>query len=95
MTDKMIRFLTSLQINNIDDFDLEFEMLGYDRFDKKRLNMVIIKQTPWKYELLRQFQDGLNTINYKYLLRFSYRVRPNGSDVIHLFEDWYQTQFRH
>ena len=49
MTDKMIRFLTSLQINNIDDFDLEFEMLGYDRFDKKRLNMVIIKQTPWKY----------------------------------------------
>ena len=94
MTDKMIRFLTSLQINNIDDFDLEFEMLGYDRFDKKRLNMVIIKQTPWKYELLRQFQDGLNTINYKYLLRFSYRVRPNGSDVIHLFEDWYQTLYR-
>ena len=93
MTDKMIRFLTSLKITNLDDFDLEFEMLGYDRFEKKRLNMVIIKQTPWKYSLLRQFQDGLDTIEYKYLLRFSYRVRPNGHDVISLFEDWYQTLY--
>ena len=94
MSDKMVRFLTSIKINNIDDFDLDFEMVGYNRFDKKQLDMVIVKKTPWQYELLREFQDGLETISYKYLLRFSYLVRPNFNDVSHLFEDWYQTLYR-
>ena len=94
MNDKMTRFLTSIGINNLDDFDLDFEMVGYNRFDRKQLDMVIIKDTPWQYDLLRQFQDGLNTVTYKYLLRFSYRVRPNLNDVIRLFEDWYQTLYR-
>lgn len=94
MNDKMIRFLNSIHIDNIDDFDLDFEMVGYDRFKKKQLNMVIVKKTPWKYHLLREFQDGLQTIDYQYLLRFSYLVRPDYEDVIHLFEDWYQTIYR-
>ena len=94
MTDKMVRFLNSIKINNVEDFDLDFEMLGYNRFDKKQLDMVIVKKTPWKYSLLRQFQDGLQTITYKYLLRFSYIVRPNSYDVLSLFEDWYQTIYR-
>ena len=38
MTDKMVRFLTSIGINEIDDFDLDFEMVGYDRFKKDQLN---------------------------------------------------------
>ena len=90
----MVRFLNSIHINNIDDFDLDFEMVGYNRFIKKQLDMVIVKKTPWKYSLLRQFQDGLNEITYPYLLRFSYLVRPNYQDVISLFEDWYQTLYR-
>ena len=94
MNDKMVRFLNSIHINNIDDFDLDFEMVGYNRFIKKQLDMVIVKKTPWKYSLLRQFQDGLNEITYPYLLRFSYLVRPNYQDVISLFEDWYQTLYR-
>lgn len=94
MNDKMKRFLTSIGINNIDDFDLDFEMVGYNRFVKNRLDMVIVKDTPWQYSLLREFQDGLNNINYQYLLRFSYRVRPNLNDVITLFEEWYQTLYR-
>ena len=94
MTDKMIRFLKSIGIYNVDDFDLDFEMVGYNRFDKKQLDMVIVKKTPWKYTLLRQFQDGLDTITYKYMLRFSYLVRPNFEDVISLFEEWYQTLYR-
>ena len=94
MSYKMTRFLQSIHIENIDDFDLEFEMVGYDRFDKTRLNMVIVKQTPWKYSYLREFQDGLETITYRYLLRFSYLVRPNYHDVVSLFEDWYQTIYR-
>ena len=94
MDNKMVRFLTSIGINEFDDFDLDFEMVGYDRFKKDQLNMVIVKDQPWKYSLLRRFQDGLDTIKYKYLLRFSYKVRPNADDVISLFEDWYQTIYR-
>ena len=94
MNDKMVRFLNSIKIYNVDDFDLDFEFVGYNRFDRKQLDMVIVKRTPWKYDLLEQFQNGLNTISYKYLLRFSYLVRPNNKDVEHLFEDWYQTIYR-
>ena len=74
MSDKMVRFLTSIKINNIDDFDLDFEMVGYNRFDKKQLDMVIVKKTPWQYELLREFQDGLETISYKYLNQSSNKL---------------------
>ena len=52
MTDKMISFLRHINIENIDDFDLDFEMVGYDRFNKSQLNMVIVKDTPWKYSYL-------------------------------------------
>ena len=94
MNDKMVRFLNSIGISNVDDFDLDFEMVGYNRFKPKQLDMVIVKKTPWKYSLLRQFQDGLDTIKYPYLMRFSYLVRPDFEDVKSLFEDWYQTLYR-
>ena len=90
----MVRFLNSIHIENLDDFDVDFEMVARDRFKHEQINMVIIKNTPWKYHLLRRFQDGLNEINYPYLLRFSYRVRPDFNDVKHLFADWYQTLYR-
>jgi hypothetical protein len=91
MNDKMVRFLTSIGIYNTEDFDIDFDMLGKNRFKKDQLDMVIVKQTPWKYHLLRQFQDGLNTITYPYSIRFSYINRPQGDDVKLIFRDWYQT----
>jgi len=94
MNEKMVRFLNSLNIENIDDFDLDFEMIGRNRFDKKQWDMVIIKKKPWKYYLLRQFQDGLPLIKYPYTLRFSYLVRPDYQEVISLFDDWYQTLYK-
>ena len=94
MSDRMQRFLKSIHITEFDDFDLEFEMIGRDRFDRDRYVFAICKQTPWKYDLLRQFQDGLNTITYKYVIRFSYVVKPNYFDVSSLFDGWYQTLFR-
>lgn len=93
MNDKMRRFLESIHIDNIDDFDLDFEMIGRNRFNKNQWDMVIVKQKPWQYHLLRLFQDGLININYQYTLRFSYVVRPNLKQVIDLFEDWYQTLY--
>ena len=58
MNDKMIRFLNSIGIEDIDDFDLDFEMISRDRFDNKKWNMIIVKETPWNYQLLRRFQDA-------------------------------------
>ena len=94
MTEKMVSFLKHIHIENIDDFDIDFEMVGRNRFNRNQIDMVIVKNTPWKYYLLREFQDGLNTLTYPYLLRFSYIVRPNMDDLISLFEDWYQTIYR-
>ena len=94
MNEKMVSFLKHLNIENIDDFDIDFEMVGRDRFKKEQINMVIVKNTPWKYHLLRQFQDALNEVTYPYKLMFSYLVRPNMDDLIKLFEDWYQTLYR-
>ena len=91
MTEKMISFLRHINIENIDDFDIDFEMVGRNRFNRNQIDMVIVKKTPWKYHLLREFQDALNTLTYPYLLRFSYIVRPNMEDLIKLFTDWYQT----
>ncbi|MCR5505631.1 MAG: PolC-type DNA polymerase III [Bacilli bacterium] len=94
MNDTMLRFLKSIHIENTDDFDVDFEMVGRNRFKREQIDMVIVKDTPWKYHLLREFQDGLNTISYPYLLRFSYKVRPNFIEVNNLFEDWFQTIYR-
>ena len=94
MTEKMISFLKHLNIENIDDFDLDFEMVGRNRFKREQIDMMIVKNTPWKYHLLREFQDALNTLDYPYLIRFSYIVRPDMNDLIKLFEDWYQTIYR-
>ncbi|MCQ2815343.1 MAG: PolC-type DNA polymerase III [Bacilli bacterium] len=89
MEERMQRFLASLNIDNVDDFDLEFEMIGKDRFNPKRWNMVINKKTPWSYKLLSQFQEGLNLINYEYLLRFTYKNRPNNEDLLEILNDWH------
>ena len=91
MNDKMRRFLKSIEIENIDDFDLDFDLLSYDLFDKKKLNMVIVKQTPWDYEHIRDFQDHLVNITYPYSLKFSYIQKPDRDNVIALYNDWYQT----
>ena len=94
MSEKMISFLKHLNIENIDDFDIDFEMVGRNRFKPQQIDMVIVKKTPWKYHLLRQFQDALNNVTYPYLIRFSYLVRPDMNDLLKLFEDWYQTLYR-
>ena len=94
MKEKMRRFLTSIGIENLDDFDMDFDLLSYDLFEPKKLNMMVVKQTPWTYELIRELQDHLVNIDYKYSLRFSYMDKPDRENVISLFNDWYQTIYR-
>ena len=49
MQEKMISFLKSIHIDEIDSFDLDFEMVGRNRFDRAKIDMVIVKKTPWDY----------------------------------------------
>ena len=91
MNNKMIRFLDSINIKNYDDYDIEFETVGWNRFNSKQLDMIITKETPWQYDLLKAFQDGLNTVTYPYYLRFIYRNKPQTEDVINLFQDWFRS----
>ena len=92
MKEKMVSFLSSIGINDYESFDIDFEVVSRNRFDKQLIDMIIVKDTPWNYELLRRFQEALNNItNYRYTLRFSYIFKPSAEDVINLFEDWYRS----
>ncbi len=94
MQDRMYRFLASIHIEDIDNFDMDFDSISHDRFITNKWNMIINKETPWEYHLLREFQDALMTIDYQYTLHFSYRQKPTSEDAISLFPDWYQTIYR-
>ena len=90
MKDKMRRFLNHIHIEDIDAFDMDFEMVNRNRFNYQQIDMIIVKNTPWEYDLLRTFIDGLGTIDYPYTLHFSYLQAPTASDAIRLFSDWYR-----
>ncbi len=94
MNEKMKRFLNSIHIENIDDFDLDFDLVNRNRFNYQQIDMIISKETPWDYNLLRTFQDGLNTITYPYTLHFSYLTHPTSDDAISLFYDWFRYLYR-
>ena len=91
----MISFLKSIGIEDYENFDMDFEMVGRDRFDRNKIKMVITKERPWNYQLLSRFQNGLNSItNYKYSLRFCYLEKPTPDNVIQLLNDWYVSIYR-
>lgn len=92
--DKMTRFLNSIGIHDIEDFDMHFDLCARNSFIKDQIDMVIVKDTPWAYHLLRKLMDGLNTIKYKYTIAFSYSSEPSGEDCKNLFIDWFQTLYR-
>ena len=94
MKEKMKSFLTHIHIENIDDFDIDFEMVGRNRFNYEQIDMIIVKETPWNYELLRQFMDGLGTIEYPYKLHFSYLNKPTSDDAFNLLDSWYRFIYR-
>ena len=94
MKDKMIRFLTSIHIENIEDFDIDFDMIGKNQYHPNRWDMYIVKTTPWDYVYLRQFLDSLHYIQYDYLMRFSYVVKPTLDQIIELFYVWYPSIYR-
>ena len=90
---KMISFLKSINIENYEDFDLTFKVAERNKKNSKQIDMVIVKETPWKYSLLNQFQEGLSKVPYPYNIRFLYTKRPTPEDAYNLFFEWYQNLY--
>ena len=94
MNDKMKRFLVSIGIDNIERFDLDFDLVTRNQYNRNKIDMLIVKQTPWVYELLEEFQNHLESIKYPYSIKFSYLKKPSASDATRLFGDWHYTHCR-
>ena len=90
----MRRFLTSIGIENVDRFDMDFDIVTRNAIDRNQIDMLIVKQTPWNFELLEEFQDHLQAVKYPYTMKFSYIKKPMVSDATKLFEDWYYSHCR-
>ena len=92
MNDKMTRFLTSIKLENLDRFDMDFDYVARNENNKEQVDMMIVKKTPWNDDLLDEFLDALENISYPYEMNFSYIEKPTGSDAVDLFENWH---YRH
>jgi DNA polymerase III subunit alpha, Gram-positive type len=93
MQNKMFRFLTSLGIADPSIFDMDFELVGRDSANPKKVVMAIRKETAWEMSLLEEFQESLSSVKYDYSLRFSYSQTPSFESVDQLFEDWYLSHY--
>ena len=95
MNDKMRRFLTSISIENLERFDMDFDIVTRNTFNRDQIDMFIIKETPWEYELLEEFLTHLETVKYPYQMKFSYIKKPMASDATKLFQDWHYSHCRY
>ncbi len=94
MNDKMKRFLTSIGINNLESFDLDFDLVTRNPFKREQVDMLVVKDTPWDYEYLEQLQHALETVTYPIDIKFSYKKKPTVEDAIRLFPDWHRSHNR-
>ncbi len=94
MNKKMIRFLNSIGISDVESFDLDFDLVGMNAIDKSQVDMAVVKDTPWQYHLLERLQRGLIGIPYPYTITFSYKEKPSFYDAVHVIENWYRANYR-
>jgi len=91
MNDKMKRFLTSIKLENIERFDMDFDLVTRNQLIREQVDMLIVKDTPWDSNLLQEFTNSLEHIEYPYTMSFSYRQKPTVENAISLFKDWHRT----
>ena len=89
MQSKMKRFLLSIGIEEPENFDLDFILVGRAPDQRERVDMAIIKESPWSYGELEEFTYALGNIRYPYSMRFSYGKEPTFEDVSSLYSLWY------
>ncbi len=88
MNDYTIRFLKSIKITNLDDFDLDFKSIK--KLPSGTWEMVINKDTPWTFELLDEFKECIVNINYPYDLKFEYKTQITPEIEKDLLLTWYK-----
>ena len=91
----MRRFLISIGIDSVERFDLDFDIVTRNQYNRNQIDMLIVKEKPWSFELLEEFQNHLETVKYPYSIKFSYLKKPNASDATKLFADWHYTHCRY
>ena len=88
MNNRMFKFLTSLGLPEPERFDMDFTLVGMSPSIEGQLDMFIQKETPWDYELLSEFLEGLSHVHYPYSIRFSYPDPIAFENVFNLFQAW-------
>ena len=94
MNEKMHRFLSSIGIENPERFDIDFDYVSRNQFNRAQVDMMIVKDVPWTYVQLEELMHAFESIGYPYTVKFSYKKKPTPYDVIALFEDWFRTHNR-
>ena len=90
MQERTIRFLHSIGIDDIDDYDLDFETITKSKYYPNHFVFSVKKETPWEYKKLDQFLNGLSNItSYNYEFNFVYDVKPDANNIFSLIKEWY------
>ncbi len=90
MQERTIRFLHSIGIENIDDYDLDFEAITKSKYYPNHFVFSVKKKTPWEYKKLDRFLNGLRNItSYNYEFNFVYDVKPDANSIFSLIKEWY------
>lgn len=90
MQERTIRFLHSIGIDDIDDYDLDFEAITKSKYYNNHFVFSVKKKTPWDYKKLDQFLNGLRNItSYNYEFNFVYDVKPDANNIFSLIKEWY------
>lgn len=86
MSERMVKFLNSIGIEDCSNFDIDFIKITKDA--DNTFNYFIKKDTPWKYKDLIIFSNALNNIKYKYNIFFSYEKNFNEEELHSFIDDF-------
>jgi len=87
MKDLMKRFLASIDLEDFESFDIDFDYCAWDSPAKKVFDMHICKETPWTYKDFDKFFQALQNIKYKYKISFTYKRRATFEEVIEFIKE--------
>ena len=91
--DILLRFLNSLGIDNPGDYDMTLTFCGKNASNRKILEFVIRKETPWTFDQYSLFVDGLSRVQYLTHFCFTYTRKPTINEILDFFKSWHQSIF--
>ena len=89
MTDRMKRFLLSMGIENIDNYDIDFVSCKKSEFEKDLFVFDISKETLWDYQSLDVFLRATMNIQYRCELNYIYKEELSQSYLERFIGDIY------